>query len=239
MKFNQFKKEACKSPQLFDCSKCITKGVISDTDFIALGHDNNAWNVVRTLRTLTIISIIGTQTRSEFDKILLDHAESTGTHVFQSTRVSSLTFSGKRPISALWIHGPSSQSGTITFDYLVDASGRAGLMSNRYLKNRRFNASLKNVATWAYWRNTDVYARGTTAEGSPYFEALSGAIVLSVNVICTQCEQMSRDGPGLYLLVKVSLQSASCATKPLSIDLRKRAELAVHSLLTLFQFHRS
>ncbi|KAF8271874.1 hypothetical protein EI94DRAFT_493683 [Lactarius quietus] len=138
MKFNQYKKEAY-------------------TDFIALGHDNNAWNV----------------TRSEFDKILLDHAESTGTHVFQSTRVSSLTFSGERPISAMWIHGPSSQSGTIMFDYLVDASGRAGLMCNRYLKNRRFNASLKNVAVWAYWRNTGVYARGTTAEGSPYFEALS------------------------------------------------------------------
>ncbi|KAH9000779.1 FAD/NAD(P)-binding domain-containing protein [Lactarius hatsudake] len=138
MKFNKYKKEAY-------------------TDFIALGHDNNAWNV----------------TRSEFDKILLDHAGSTGAHVFQSTRVMSLAFSGKRPTSALWTHGPSSQSGTITFDYLVDASGRAGLMSNRYLKNRRFNSSLKNVAMWAYWRNTDVYARGTTAEGSPYFEALS------------------------------------------------------------------
>ncbi|KAI9458851.1 FAD/NAD(P)-binding domain-containing protein [Lactarius psammicola] len=138
MKFNQFKKEAY-------------------TDFIALGHDNNAWNV----------------TRSEFDKILLDHAESTGAHVFQSTRVLSLAFSGERPTSALWTHGPSSQSGTITFDYLVDASGRAGLMSNRYLKNRRFNASLKNVAMWAYWRNAGVYARSTTAEGSPYFEALS------------------------------------------------------------------
>ncbi len=100
----------------------------------------------------------------------------------------SLTFSGERPISALWTHGPSSQSGTITFDYLVDASGRAGLMSNRYLKNRRFNASLKNVAMWAYWRNTGVYARGTTAEGSPYFEALSGAVVPSDGTKCTQRE---------------------------------------------------
>ncbi|KAH9174675.1 hypothetical protein EDB89DRAFT_458615 [Lactarius sanguifluus] len=153
MKFNKYKKEAY-------------------TDFIALGHDNNAWNV----------------TRSEFDKILLDHAESTGAHVFQSTRVMSLAFSGKRPTSALWTHGPSSQSGTITFDYLVDASGRAGLMSNRYLKNRRFNSSLKNVAMWAYWRNTGVYARGTTAEGSPYFEALSGAVVLSDNAKRTQRE---------------------------------------------------
>jgi len=117
------------------------------------------------------------QTRSEFDKILLDHAEITGTQVFQSTKVLSLDFSGERPISAQWTHGPSSHSGTITFDYLIDASGRAGLMSNRYLKNRRFNASLKNIAMWAYWRNTDVYARGAAAEGAPYFEALSGMVV--------------------------------------------------------------
>ena len=96
--------------------------------------------------------------------------------MFQSTKVLSLDFSGERPVSAQWTHKPSSRSGTITFDYLIDASGRAGLMSNRYLKNRRFNASLKNVAMWAYWRNTDVYARGA-AEGAPYFEALSGIVV--------------------------------------------------------------
>ncbi|KAH9990960.1 hypothetical protein BJV74DRAFT_772520, partial [Russula compacta] len=138
MKLNQFKQEAY-------------------TDFVALGRDNNAWNV----------------TRSEFDKLLLDHAETTGARVFQSTKVMSLNFSGERPISAQWTHGPSLRSGTIAFDYLVDASGRAGLMSSRYLKNRRFNASLKNVAMWAYWRNTDVYARGAEAEGAPYFEALS------------------------------------------------------------------
>ncbi|KAI0264704.1 hypothetical protein BC834DRAFT_1042243 [Gloeopeniophorella convolvens] len=138
MKFNQFKKEAY-------------------TDFMALGHDNNAWNV----------------TRSEFDKILLDHAESTGVHVFQSTKVTSLVFSGDRPVSAQWTHGPSMRSGAIAFDYLVDASGRAGIMSNRYLKNRRYNESLKNVATWAYWKDADIYARGTDAEGTPFFEALS------------------------------------------------------------------
>ena len=97
--------------------------------------------------------------------------------MFQSIKVLSLDFSGERPVSAQWTHGPSSHSGAITFDYLIDASGRAGLMSSRYLKNRRFNASLKNVAMWAYWRNTDVYARGAAAEGAPYFEALSGMVV--------------------------------------------------------------
>jgi hypothetical protein len=53
-------------------------------------------------------------------------------------------------------------------------------MSNRYLKNRRLNASLKNVAMWAYWRNTDVYARGAAAEGATYFEALSGMVVFGI-----------------------------------------------------------
>ncbi len=47
MKFNQFKKEACEYLLPIDCSSHTAKGVISDTDFIALGHDNNAWNVVR------------------------------------------------------------------------------------------------------------------------------------------------------------------------------------------------
>ncbi|KAI0280415.1 FAD/NAD(P)-binding domain-containing protein [Russula aff. rugulosa BPL654] len=129
------------------------------TDFLAMGPSNYAWNV----------------TRSEFDKILLDHAETTGVQVFQSTKVTSLSFSGARPISAEWTHGPSSQSGIITFDYLVDASGRAGLMSSRYLKNRRFNESLKNVAMWAYWQDTDLYAPDwkPDAEGAVYLEALS------------------------------------------------------------------
>jgi hypothetical protein len=99
--------------------------------------------------------------------------------VFQSTKVTSLDFSGERPTLAHWTHGPSSQSGIITFDYLIDASGRAGLMPTRYLKNRRFNESLKNVAMWAYWRDTtDLIAPGATAEGAIYIEALSGTVEL-------------------------------------------------------------
>ena len=42
------------------------------------------------------------------------------------------------------------REGEITFDYVMDASGRAGLMSDRYMKNRHYNASLRNVALWGY-----------------------------------------------------------------------------------------
>ncbi|THH13242.1 hypothetical protein EW146_g6960 [Bondarzewia mesenterica] len=151
MKFNQYKKEGY-------------------TDFVALGHNNNAWNVVR----------------SEFDALLLDHASSCGAQVFHSTKVVSLDFpeppSLGRPTSATWIHTPSSLNpcaasptctGTITYDYVIDASGRAGVLSTKYLKNRRFNSNLKNIAIWGYWTGAGVYGRSTPAEGAPYFEALT------------------------------------------------------------------
>ncbi len=47
-------------------------------------------------------------------------------------------------------------------------------MSTRYLKNRTFNKSLKNVAVWGYWTGTGQYAPGTKRENAPWFEALTG-----------------------------------------------------------------
>ena len=55
------------------------------------------------------------------------------------------------------------------FDYLIDASGRAGLVSTRYLRNRRFHQSFKNVAIWGYWEQAERLAEsadGAIAVGS-------------------------------------------------------------------------
>ena len=90
-------------------------------------------------------------------------------------------------------------------------------MSNRYLKNRRFNASLKNVAMWAYWRNAGVYARGTTAEGSPYFEALSGAVVPSDNASCTQRET-DESGWAWFIPLSESLTSVGIVRNQTSFN---------------------
>lgn len=105
----------------------------------------------------------------------------------ENTRVKSLSFStidSTRPISAFWTHSQTSNdsddlpstsiSGTTTFDYIIDATGRAGLISTNYLKNRHFNASLKNIAVWGYWKDVGSYGAGTEREGSPWFEALTG-----------------------------------------------------------------
>ena len=69
-------------------------------------------------------------------------------------------------------------NGTIAFNYLVDATGRAGLMSTKYLKNRRFTESLKNIAVWGYWTGVGSYGEGTERAGAPWFEALTGTVLI-------------------------------------------------------------
>jgi flavine halogenase len=84
-----------------------------------------------------------------------------------------------RPISAQWT-SKNGTHGTIAFDWLVDASGRTGIMSTKYLKNRKFNKSLKNIAYWAYWAGGGIYAPGTKRENAPWFEALTGKMFMSM-----------------------------------------------------------
>ncbi|VDB92353.1 unnamed protein product [Peniophora sp. CBMAI 1063] len=135
------------------------------TDFIALGADRYVWNVCR----------------ADFDDLLLKHAQEEGVLVFQRTKATGVSFNDSgRPISATYTtamdSGPGSDISTeriITFDYLIDASGRAGILSTRYLKSRNYNKALKNVATWAYWRGAGTYGANTPAAGAPLFEALS------------------------------------------------------------------
>jgi len=73
--------------------------------------------------------------------------------------------------------------GETAFTHLIDATGRAGILSTRYFKNRHFNASLKNIAVWGYWQNVSQYGLGTAREGSPWFEALTGKFA-SHMVVC-------------------------------------------------------
>jgi len=116
--------------------------------------------------------------------MLLDHAMSCGTKVFERTRVGSFRFSAtdpSRPVAAEWFCAADGETtGVISFDYLVDASGRSGLMSTKYLHNRHFNASLKNIALWGYWIEVSKYGMThTPREGAPWFEALTGTCRLS------------------------------------------------------------
>ncbi|KAL7940698.1 hypothetical protein V8C42DRAFT_349293 [Trichoderma barbatum] len=149
----------------------ITGKKAAYTDFGAtLGPGGFSWNVVR----------------SEADDLMFRHAAVCGARVFDGTKVDSLAFepyshdgftaearlaNPGRPVSATWSRKDGS-AGTIEFEYVVDASGRNGLMSTMYMKNRRFNERLKNIANWAYWKGAKRYNVGEKNENSPFFEAL-------------------------------------------------------------------
>lgn len=109
--------------------------------------------------------------RSEFDQLMLEHAKSQGVKVFEGTEVRSLSFDGDRPRSATWSVGAglAPAQGKISFDYLVDASGRAGVMAMHYLKNRHYHNAFQNVAIWGYWEGTGRMSfapEGAIANGS-------------------------------------------------------------------------
>jgi flavin-dependent dehydrogenase len=90
--------------------------------------------------------------RSEFDQILLEHARSQGATVREGVKVTNLVWEGKRPRTATWIEQDTGKQGEITFDYLIDASGRAGVVAS-FLGNRYYHEPFKNVALWGYWTN--------------------------------------------------------------------------------------
>ncbi|EJD07853.1 FAD/NAD-binding domain-containing protein [Fomitiporia mediterranea MF3/22] len=158
------------------------------TDFLAAGGpENYAWNVVRSEADDLMFRHAGECGTHIFDRVKVTEISFEPVNSSASPD-AKCEYSGKRPVSASWIRkGPSStpssdpenensskgeKKGTIAFDYLVDASGRAGILNTRYLKNRTYNQGLKNVASWGYWRDAGVYACGTERENVPFFEAL-------------------------------------------------------------------
>lgn len=118
--------------------------------FSEMGDDGaNAWQVIR----------------SEFDQLLLDHAKELGVEVVEGVTVKELEFVGERPVAARWADSKdSSITGRITFDYVIDASGRGGVMATKHMKNRKMHNVFRNVAAWTYYRGAKRLAKG--AEGA-------------------------------------------------------------------------
>ncbi|KAK3394798.1 hypothetical protein B0H63DRAFT_461993 [Podospora didyma] len=113
------------------------------------------------------------------------HAGENGARIFDAVQVKSIVFEDEtqvpegepnlapgRPVAATYLIKETKETGQIAFDYVIDASGRIGILSTKYMKNRRYNQGLKNVANWGYWKGCGKYAPGTTRENSPFFEAL-------------------------------------------------------------------
>lgn len=112
--------------------------------------------------------------RSDFDKLLLDHASEQGATVYEETSATEVIFDGARPVAVDWSHS-SGRTGRTEFDYLIDASGLTGLLAQRYLRNRHFQETFANVAIGGYWTGAASYEddHGTTHTGIFSMEALA------------------------------------------------------------------
>ncbi|NUN49766.1 MAG: tryptophan 7-halogenase [Candidatus Brocadiae bacterium] len=97
--------------------------------------------------------------RSEFDKLLLDHAREMGATVHEETAVDDILFDGPRPVAVQWSRRDGAR-GRIEFDELIDASGLSGIMAQRYLRNRHFQETFANVAIGGYWTGARPYTDG-------------------------------------------------------------------------------
>lgn len=116
-----------------------------EVKFSQLGDATNAWQVVR----------------SEFDHILLEHAKELGVEVVEETMVREIRFDGDRPVAARWSQTANPDvGGEISFDWLVDASGRGGVMAQKHLGTRELHSVFKNVAAWSYWKGAKRLDRG-------------------------------------------------------------------------------
>ena len=154
----------------------------------------------------------------------MNHARTCGASIYEQTKVTSISFSDtdpSQPVSVTWTHTPPSSplsppaspaissqappcqsiTGSTAFTYLIDATGRAGIMSTKYLKNRNFTQSLKNIAVWGYWRDVGSYGVGTPRQGAPWFEALTSMILLYFlsSIVLSTTPKTNRVGHGSSL----------------------------------------
>jgi flavin-dependent dehydrogenase len=89
--------------------------------------------------------------RAEYDEILLRNAGEQGAEVREGAAVKRILFDGDRAVSAEWAYTNRSTINTVKFDYVIDASGRAGVLSQQQFKMRRKHEVFQNIAIWGYW----------------------------------------------------------------------------------------
>jgi flavin-dependent dehydrogenase len=94
--------------------------------------------------------------RATYDDILLRNAAKQGATVIEGASVEEILFNGDRPYAARWRRDGEKASQTTSFDYIVDASGRAGVLAQQKLRLRRPHQIFQNIAVWSYWEGASL-----------------------------------------------------------------------------------
>jgi flavin-dependent dehydrogenase len=91
-------------------------------------------------------------TRSEFDKLLLDHSRENGAEVREETEVKKIEFATDRV--RLEIEAPGGAIETIDARYLLDCSGRQTILGN-FFKLKKSYDHLQKFSVFAHYENVD------------------------------------------------------------------------------------
>jgi flavin-dependent dehydrogenase len=91
-------------------------------------------------------------TRSEFDKLLLDHSRQNGAHVCEQTEVKELAFTSDRV--KIDIENSTGTSETVEAKYLLDCSGRQTVLGNFYHLKKIYD-HLQKFSVFAHYENVD------------------------------------------------------------------------------------
>src|SRR5438105_1284531 len=87
--------------------------------------------------------------RSEFDQMMLENAREHGVVVHEGVRVVDVLFDGERAVGVT-IQVDGGKRRDVRARIVVDASGQAGLLQNRF-KLRVWDPVLNKGAIWTYW----------------------------------------------------------------------------------------
>jgi len=94
--------------------------------------------------------------RATFDDLLLRNAADQGAQVIEQATVKNILFDGERPTAAEWVKAGDDTVHTAEFDFLVDATGRDGLLA-KHFGMRRQHPAFRNVAIWSYWKGAHLH----------------------------------------------------------------------------------
>ena len=94
--------------------------------------------------------------RAAYDDILLRNASKQGVEVIEGATVKQVIFEGERAVAAEWSRRGVDDIHTIEFDYVIDASGRKGLLSQQQFNMRQQHDIFQNVAVWSYWSGAEL-----------------------------------------------------------------------------------
>lgn len=95
-------------------------------------------------------------TRSEFDKLLLDHSRTTGAEVCLSTKVTKVEFDGE----GATVHAQATtaegakEAMTVRGRYIIDATGRNSLLGSKFGLKKAYS-HLQKFAVYAHYEDVD------------------------------------------------------------------------------------